>query len=276
MKVRANGIELAYDEAGSGTPVVFIHGFPHNRTLWAPQLAGLASRARCLAFDLRGFGESDVLPPYSMDQYADDLACAMDALAVGRAVMVGLSMGGYIAFAFWRRHRQRVRALVLANTRAGADTEAGREKRREMIALARERGAPAVADAMITGMIGKHTRERHPELVQAVHAMLASAPVAGSIGALQAMLERPDSTPTLATIDVPTLIIAGDDDAIVSRQDVNAMHAAIRGSRLEVIPAAGHVSNLERPAAFNAVLSEHVERLGMREGGSGKGERHDD
>ena len=263
MKVRAGDVRIAFDEAGpmTGTPLVLLHGFPHDRTLWRPQLRALSAQCRCIAPDLRGFGESDIAPPFSMDRYADDVARLLDALAIERAVIGGLSMGGYVALAFWRRHAERVRALVLADTRAGADTTEGAAKRRAMIELARERGSAAVADAMMTGMIGKRTRARHPDLVAQVRAMCASAPVEGVIGALNAMLARPDSTPTLATIDVPTLIVVGEDDVLASPSESRAMHAAISGSTLEIISGAGHVSNLERPASFNHVVSELMHQV---------------
>ena len=256
-----DSIEIGYEEGGTGTAVLFIHGFPHDRSLWTPQLQGLTVHARCLAADLRGFGETTAKPPYSMDRYADDLVGLLDVLHVDRAVFAGLSMGGYIAFAIWRRHPQRVRALVLANTRAGADSEEGREKRRVLMALARDKGSSAVADSMMTGMLGKTTRSNRPEIVNSVHRMISSAPVDGVVGALQAMMDRPDSTPTLATIDVPTLIVTGDEDTIIPVDDARAMNAAIRGSTIEVISGAGHLSNLERPAAFNHVVSEFLAKL---------------
>ena len=196
-----------------------------------------------------------------MDRYADDLVGLLDVLHIDRAVFAGLSMGGYIAFAIWRRHPQRVRALVLANTRSGADSEEGRAKRRALMTLARDQGSSAVADSMMTGMLGKTTRSNRPEIVNAVHRMISSAPVDGVVGALQAMMDRPDSTPTLATIEVPTLIVTGDEDTIIPVDDARAMHAAIRGSTIEVISGAGHLSNLERPAAFNHVVSEFLAKL---------------
>ncbi len=252
------GIDIAYDDVGAGPAVVFLHGFPHNRTLWAPQLGGLMARARCVAPDLRGFGESEISGPYSIDGYADDVVAMLDALGIERAVIAGLSMGGYVAFAIWRRHRARVRALILADTRPGADSEDTKEKRREMIRTARAKGSGAIADAQIGGMVGKTTRTRHPDIADAVHRMLTMAPVEGVVGALEAMIARPDSTPTLATIDVPTLIIVGDEDVLTPPAESRAMHAAIAGSRLEIIEGAGHVSNVERPAAFNHVTSEFL------------------
>lgn len=257
-----NHIEIGYEDTGRGSPaLLFIHGFPHDRTLWAPQLQGLAVQARCLAPDLRGFGETTAAAPYSMDQYADDLVGLLDMLHIDRAIVAGLSMGGYVAFAFWRRHPHRVRALMLCNTRPGADTDEGREKRRKLIATAREQGMSAVADAQVTGMLGKTTRSNRPEITNSVHRMLASQPVEGVAGALEAMMNRPDSTPTLATIDVPTLIVAGDEDAIIPMTEAKGMQAAIRGSTLEVITGTGHLSNLERPAAFNHVVSEFLAKL---------------
>ena len=255
-------IEIGYDDTGRGSPaLLFVHGFPHDRTLWAPQLQGLAVQARCLAPDLRGFGETTAAAPWSMDQYADDLVGLLDVLHIERAVVAGLSMGGYVAFALWRRHPQRVRALVLCNTRPGADTDEGREKRRKLIATAREQGMGPVADAQLTGMLGKTTRSNRPEIANVVHRMISSQPVDGVVGALEAMMSRPDSTPALASIDVPTLIVAGEEDTIIPMAEAKAMQAAIRGSTLEVITGTGHLSNLERPAAFNHVVSEFLAKL---------------
>lgn len=258
MIAQCAGHAIGYDETGAGIPLVLLHGFPHDRTIWAPQLAALAQQARCIAPDLRGFGESGRAGPFSVDQYADDVACLMDELGVDRAVIAGLSMGGYVAFALRRRHPRRVRGLVLASTRAGADDDAAREKRRELIALAQDAGAEAVADRVLEGMVGKTTRARAPETVALVRGVLARAPVEGVVGALHAMMERPDSTPDLATIAVPTLLIAGDEDVLTPLREARAMHGQIPRSRLEVIAGAGHLTNLERPAAFNHLLREFL------------------
>jgi 3-oxoadipate enol-lactonase len=264
MQARANvialptSIAMAYDDVGSGPPVVFLHGFPHDRSLWAAQLGAFADRARCIAPDLRGFGASTPAAPCSIAQYADDVAALLDALSIPNAVLVGLSMGGYVAFAFWRRHRDRVRGLVLAHTRPGADTDDMRERRRRLIEVAQSEGSRAVADLQITAMLGATTRSRNPALVATTHRMLALAPVAGIVGALTAMMNRPDSVALLSTIDVPTLIISGDEDTIVPPSEARTMHEAIAGSRLEVLAGAGHLSNVERPAAFNHVTGEFL------------------
>ena len=258
MIALCEGVEIGYDDVGTGMPVAFIHGFPHNRTLWAPQVSALVDRARCIVPDLRGFGESSRNGPFTIDRFADDVALLLRSLGIDRAVIAGLSMGGYVAMAFWRRHRRMVRAIVLADTRAGIDTEEGRGKRLALIDMARTRGSGAVADNQITGMIGKTTREKQPALIDDVHRMLASASVDGIVGALEAMLGRDDSTTTLPTIDVPTLVVVGAEDVLTPPKEAELLQAAIRGSRLEVIEQAGHVSNLERPAAFNHVLTEFL------------------
>ena len=252
---------MNYEESGDGLPVVLVHGFPLDHTLWAPQLAGLMARCRCIAPDLRGFGNSPALPPYSMDRYADDVVETLDRLGVERAVVGGLSMGGYIAFAMWRRHRRRIRALVLIDTKAGADSDEIRERRRAQMEVARKRGAEVLAAQMLPAQLGASTRERHPEVVEVVRQMLSRAPVDGIVGALEAMIARPDSTPTLATIDVPTLIIVGEEDTATPPPEARKLHEGIRGSRFELVASAGHLSSLERPAAVNHLLSEFIARL---------------
>ena len=255
MIASVNGIAVGYDDVGSGLPVVYLHGYPHDRTLWSPQLSALTVPTRALACDLRGFGESKGAAK-SVDDYADDAAALLRHLDIKKAVVVGLSMGGYAAFALWRRAPSLVRGLVLADTKAGTDNAAGKEKRNEQIAMANARGSGAIADMLVPVMVGKTTREQRPEIAETVRTMLARAPVSGIVGALTAMRDRPDSSATLATINIPTLIVAGEEDVLTPPSDARAMHDAIPGSRLEIIAGAGHLSNLERPAAFNHVLSE--------------------
>lgn len=261
MTICGDGHEIHYEERGHGIPVLFVHGFPLDHALWSQQLDGLADRARCIAPDLRGFGASGRDGPFTVDRFADDLVCLLDHLEVPRAVVVGLSMGGYISLALWRRHPERVRALVLADTRALPDDEAGLAKRRELLAAARASGPRVVGERMLEGMVGRSTRRRSPEVVIEVQRIMDRAPMAGVIGGLEAMMARPDSTPDLPTISVPTLIVVGDEDVITPPDQARAMHAAIPGSSLEVLEGAGHASNMERPAAFNHVLGEFLARL---------------
>lgn len=256
-----DSLEMGYDDVGTGLPMLLVHAFPLNRTMWAPQVSALVERCRCIAADFRGFGESSVRPPYSIEQYADDLAHLLDVLHIDKVVLAGCSMGGYAAFAFWRRHRHRVRALVLADTRAGADSDKALARRRELIEIARTEGSTAIANLQIAGMVGKTTREKQPDTYDAVHRMIAQAPVEGIVGALEAMMLRADSTALLGSIDVPTLIVVGDEDALTPVKEARAMHERVAGSRLEVITQAGHLASMERPAAFNHVLTEFLVAL---------------
>jgi 3-oxoadipate enol-lactonase len=258
VTTRTTNASIGFDEIGTGPPIVFLHGFPLDSTMWAPQTSALADAFRCITIDMRGFGESSATPPLTIDRYADDVVAVLDLLGVATATIVGLSMGGYIAFALWRRAPHRVSALVLADTRADVDTAETRQRRHELIALARSDGAGAVVERQLVGLLGKSTRERRPDVEETVRTIARSATADGIVGALEAMLGRPDSTPTLSTINVPTLIVVGDEDVITPPKEARSMHAAIEGSRLEVLAQAGHLSNLERPAAFNAVVREFL------------------
>lgn len=253
--------DIAFDDIGSGLPVVFLHAFPLNRTMWEPQVGAFVGECRCIPIDFRGLGESAAAPPYSMDRYADDVVGVLDTLQIERAVVVALSMGGYVAFALWRRHRARIRGLVLADTRAVADTVENVVKRRALIEIAELQGSASVANAQIAGLVGKTTRDKRPDTYDAMHRMIAQAPVEGIIGAIEAMIDRPDSTATCATIDVPTLVIVGEEDVVTPASDARALHRAIAGSRLEILRQAGHLSNVERPAAFNTVVGEFLASL---------------
>lgn len=264
-----DGARIAYDDIGSGEPVVFLHAFPLNRTMWAPQTSALAAEWRCLTMDARGFGDSPAQAPFTMDRYADDVVAMLDHAGITSATVVGLSMGGYVAFALWRRAPERVRALVLADTRATADSPDTTERRRELIALARSDGVRAVADRQLVGLLGKTTRERRPEVEGTARSIAESATVDGIVGALDALIARPDSTPTLGTITVPTLFIAGDEDVITPPKEARSMHEAVLGSRLEILTRAGHLSNLEAPAAFNVVLSEFLREFSIGFHGTG-------
>ncbi len=251
---------LAHDDSGSGTPLLLVHGFPHSRAFWAPMVEALRQRAgvRAIAPDLRGFGDTPARAPLTLDQHADDLVALLDHLGIARAVVCGLSMGGYVALALWRRHPGRVRALVLADTRATADDDAQRAKRVELAGVARAEGSAAVADQQLPGALGKTTRASDPARVAGLRALMAGASVEGIVGALDAMRERPDSTPTLAGITVPTLVVVGTEDVLTPPKDARALAAGIPGARLVESPAAGHVSAWERPEAFAAALAGFV------------------
>ena len=193
---------------------------------------------------------------YSMPTYADDLAALLEALQVDEVVLVGLSMGGYVAFEFLRRHRERVRALVLFDTRAEADAPDVRRARDQQASLAREQGAAAIAEQMLPRMLAPGASQSMPHVVERVRGMMLAAPVAGIAGALAAMRDRSDSTALLATLDdLPTMIVVGEEDVMTPVEMARAMASAVPGARLEMVPNAGHLPPLEAPAAVNALLA---------------------
>ena len=264
MIAQLSGARIAYDDVGSGSPIVFIHGFPHDRTLWSRQIDALSLQVRCVAPDLRGFGESSEQGPFSIDLYADDIAELMTYLGIERATICGLSMGGYVAMSMWRRHPHRVSALALCDTKGGADNEEGRKKRNDLIALAEREGSVAVAANQIAGMLGKTTREKRPEVVETIKAMMERASVAGIVGAVASMRDRPDSRTTLATVTVPTLVVVGDEDVLTPMSEAQAIVAALSPTaqaRLEVIEGSGHATCVERPAAVTHVLADFLTAL---------------
>jgi pimeloyl-ACP methyl ester carboxylesterase len=268
MFVKIKQVSMAYSDAGEGVPLVCLHGYPLNRHIWDPQLMGLSDAVRVLAPDLRGHGESQVLPgPYSMDLLAEDINNFLDALEIReQIVLCGLSMGGYVAFAFFRWYPQRVKGLVLTATRAGADTLEGKAGRDQAIALALESGVPAVIEDMPSKLLSTESYKRNPKLVATVKAIMQSSSLEGILGDLKGMRERPDSTPTLPDIDVPTLIIHGANDPIIPLAESRAMQDTIPNSELEIIPGAGHLPNMEKPQAFNAALREYLNKLLWIEG----------
>ncbi|HEX7594165.1 MAG TPA: alpha/beta hydrolase [Anaerolineae bacterium] len=263
MKIKVRGFEMAYEDTGSAAvPLLLIHGFPLDRTLWAAQARGLADVARVIAPDLRGFGESGMpAGAVTMDAYADDLRGLLDALGVKNAVVAGLSMGGYVAFAFYRQHASRVRGLILADTKAGPDSPEGKKGRDDSVTLARAQGASAVGDKMMPKMLTPKTAAERPFIADAARAMMARQSVAGVVGALEAMRDRPDSTPTLAEIKAPTLIVTGAEDTLIPPKEAEAMRAAIRDARFASIPGAAHLANFEAPDAFNAAVREFLKTV---------------
>ena len=257
QRLAVNGVTLAVEVRGDGPAVLFIHGYPFDHTIWTHQIAALEGWCR-IAPDLRGMGQSDAPDlGYSMETYSADLAELLDLLGARDAVLVGLSMGGYVAFEFLRRWRKRVRALVLVDTRAEADTAEARAARDASAATAREQGAAAIAESMLPKVLGASTLAGASATVERVRAMMAATPVAGIVGALGAMRDRVDSTPLLAELDgLPALVIVGDEDEVTPPAQARAMAEAIPGASLVVIRSAGHLSPLERPAeTTDAILA---------------------
>jgi pimeloyl-ACP methyl ester carboxylesterase len=262
VQAKINGISIAYHDQGSGFPIVFVHAFPLSRMMWAPQEDALVRDFRIVTLDLRGHGESDApLWHYSLEQAADDVRGLLDHLAIPHAVFVGLSMGGYILFAFYRRYAERVKGLVLADTKAQADTTEGKQARFEMAQIAYKQGARAIADIMIPKLLSPATTQTRPELVQRVRTMIEGNEISGIAGDLMAMSARPDSLPLLDQISCPTQVIVGELDLPTPPSDAKLMADRIPDVRLTIIPGAAHLANLEQPELFNEIVRFFVSTL---------------
>jgi 3-oxoadipate enol-lactonase len=257
-----NGRDVRYLESGAGQPLVLVHAFPLNADQWRPQLERLPEGWRALAPDLRGFGgpRLDDDQPITMDDYATDVSAFMDALDIDRAVIGGLSMGGYIAFAFVRRFPARMTGLILADTRSTADTAEGVRGRLALLERLRGDGPPAVGRDLIPKLLGPTSLATRRTLEAVVAELIERNDAAGIAAAIHALIGRPDSTPDLKRIRVPALIVVGDEDTITPPSDAEAMHLAIDGSEIAVLPKAGHLSNLETPDEFSAVLADFLRR----------------
>jgi 3-oxoadipate enol-lactonase len=262
MNIEINRINFNYRDEGAGIPVIFIHAFPLDQGMWDEQLAALKNQCRVITIDLRGFGASDMTDGQSsMEQMASDVRGLMTALDIDRAVLTGLSMGGYISLAFYRDYPEAVRALVLADTRATADTTEARGRRLKSAEKAEREGARAIADDMIHLLLGRSIAQSRPDIVQRVRMMIEANRPQAIAAAQRGMAARRDSTDILAGIDFPTLILVGSEDALTPVAEAEAMRDRIRGSRMQVIEGAGHLSNLERPDQFNSILTEFLETL---------------
>lgn len=260
---KLNGVNIAFEDVGSGPVVLFLHGFPINGRMWSPVIPHLSDAYRLIIPDLRGMGESEATaatsPPTSMADYADDAAALLDHLDIHEpVVVVGLSMGGYVVFEFHRLHPTRVRALGLIDTRSEGDSPEAAKGRAEQAKRVLAEGSHVVADAMKDKIFGPQV---DPALKETWHRVMAGTSPQGVAAALEALRNRADFTPTLGQIDVPTLIVVGEQDVITPPAGAKAMHAAIRGSKLEVIPGAGHVPTLEQPAAFGRVMRQFLDGL---------------
>jgi 3-oxoadipate enol-lactonase len=263
-RLTLDAVDIALEERGKAGPaILFVHGFPFDHELWRHQLAAFPSFRR-VAPDLRGAGGSrgpDSPEAYSIARYADDLVRVLDALGIAHAVVCGLSMGGYIVFDLLRRHPGRVQAAILCNTKAEADSEEAKRGRDEMAALARAGGAEAVAEKLLAKVLARSTFDQRADVVHEVRRMMECQPVAGIVGALHALRDRPDSTSLLAAIRVPVLVVAGEEDQITPRGGMEEMARAIPGAHFELIGAAGHVTALEQPLAVNAAIASFVKGL---------------
>ena len=262
QRLTVHGVNLAVEVRGEGPAILFVHGYPLDRSIWRDQIDALEGYRR-IAPDLRGMGQSDAPDlGYGMALYAADLAALLDALGVDQVVLCGLSMGGYVAFEFLRQWRSRVRGLVLMDTRAEADAPEVRRARDAAAATAREKGTAAVSDAMVPKMLAPSTMTGRPEIVERVRALMAATPVAGMIGALGAMRDRAGSESLLSTLDgIPTLVVVGAADLLTPPDQARAMAEAIPGARLAIIQGAGHLPPVEQPVATTESLREFLRSL---------------
>lgn len=256
MNIKVNSINIKYDDYGSGPAVLLIHGFPLNRQMWQPQLLPLAEAGyRVIAPDLRGFGDSDApASGYSMDGFADDMVALLDALQIERAVVGGMSMGGYILMNMLERYPDRIRAACFIATKSFADDEAGRGRRTAMAAEAERLGANPIIKIFAELLFAAETMQTRPELIAQVTSWMRDTSPKGLAGGLLAMRDRKDYTPLLPGFKHPSLVIAGAEDRAASPDAAQALMAGLKGCKSRIIEKAGHMVNMEQPQAFNDAL----------------------
>jgi len=255
----ANGLNLAFDMAGSGRPVVWLHAFPYDRRMWRPEFAHRPGDYQYLAPDLRGFGESDMFrngEAPSVELMADDVALLLDSWDISEPVAVaGLSMGGYVALAFARRHPGRVAALILADTRAEPDSDEARAARDQQIQALKRQTAVELFETLRPKQFAANTADRQPGVIAEAKAIAEGQTAEGLRAALTALRDRPDARSGLGEIQLPTLVIVGEEDTATPPDAAQALANGISGAQLVKVPQAGHLSNLEQPYTFNRAVA---------------------
>jgi pimeloyl-ACP methyl ester carboxylesterase len=260
VKLPRRGMEIAYADAGAGQPIVFLHGFPFDQQMWEPQVRGLSSEYRVLTLDLPGFGQSSApTEGFTVEALAEIVADFLDAIGLmGTVVLAGLSMGGYVALAFARQRPERLRGLILADTKAAPDDETAKANRDAMAELARKEGSAAVVDKLLPKLLGPATQANKAAVVDQVRAIGVCQQVPTIVMALQALRERPDATAGLGQITVPTLVIVGEHDAVTPPKEAKNLVDRILGATYAELPGVGHLSNLEDADAFNARVRDFL------------------
>ena len=263
-KWKVRNVSLNVIEQGAGPPLLLVHGFPLDHTMWQAQIEELSRDARVMAPDLRGFGDSDgggevVL----MEDFADDLAALLDVLGVAEPVVFcGLSMGGYIAWQFFLRHRARLRALILCDTRAAADAPMAAETRLSNARRVLEDGVGFLAEGMLDKLFAAETRQQRPELVEATRRVMLAASPQGVAAALRGMAARQDASDLLPQIDVPALVVCGREDAVSTIEEMQGIAQRLPQARFVEIAAAGHMSPVEQPQTVNSAVRDFLATLG--------------
>ena len=259
-KIKSADAEIVYRVLGEGSPVILLHPFPANHEFWLPVANALSTRYRLILPDLRGHGDSENGEgPATMEKHAADIFRVMDDAEVGRAPLVGVSIGGYALFEFWRKHRGRVAALGLCNTKAPADPPEARAARLRAANDVIERGTEPFFESMIPRLLGKSTRELRPDLVEGALRMMRKMSPEDVAQAQRGMAERPDSVDTLKTISVPTLLVTGEEDLLTGMNEAELMRLHISNSQMRVIPKAGHYSPWEQSEEVGKVLRQFLD-----------------
>jgi pimeloyl-ACP methyl ester carboxylesterase len=258
--VHVNGIDLSVLVQGEGRPLLFVHGFPLDHSMWRRQMGRFARSHRVIAPDLRGFGQSDVTDGrVTMEQFADDLAALLDELHVTEPVtLCGLSMGGYIALEFVRKHSNRLCALVLCDTRAGADAAEARQKRLQTADQVLREGPAAIADSMISKLFAQQTYRDQPQVVEETRRLILGTPRVGIAAAALGMADRRDLTGSLPEISLPTLVIVGEEDGITSPEEMKEMAGAIPAAEFRAVTNAGHMAPLEASTTVNSAIQRFL------------------
>jgi 3-oxoadipate enol-lactonase len=260
-QITSGDADIFYEVLGSGPPVVLLHPFPANHNLWKPAAQALITRYRVILPDLRGHGESGVGEgPATMEKHTADIARVLDHEEVRRAAFVGVSIGGYVLFEFWRKYRERVDALVLCNTKAEADTPEARAVRLQAATFVLERGTELFFGSMIPKLMGRTTRDTRPDLVEGALRMMRTMSPEDVAMVQRGMAERQDSVATLKTIDVPTMLVTGDEDILTGVAEAELMRQNISGSQINVIAKAGHYSPWEQPEEVGKLLRQFLDR----------------
>lgn len=260
QRLRSDDAEIVYEIVGSGPPVILLHPFPVHHEFWNPIVPVLSSRYRLILPDLRGHGDSEIgQGPASMEKHARDLVRLLDAASVVKAAFVGVSIGGYVLFEFWRQFRGRVNALALCDTKPQADTAEGRANRLKVAADVLEQGTDPFIESMIPKLMGRTTLSTRPDLLDGARRMMRKMSPEDVSLVQRGMAERPDSVADLKTINVPALIVIGDEDILATPADGELMRQNIAGSQLKIIPKAGHFAPWEQPDAVGPLLRQFLD-----------------